>query len=241
MIVQWLGTVEYLAAWRLQEEIAGLVASGQMEDTLLLLEHPHTLTLGRSTNKRDLLATSSQLEQMSVAVHEVDRGGEITYHGPGQLVGYPIFDLTRRDRDLHVFLRLLESAIIDLIDELGVTAGRFPPHTGVWMGDRKVAAIGIKVRKWITTHGFALNVSTDLSHFQLIVPCGIRDYGVTSLAEEGLGGLKITSTLAATATIFRRTFEPNPSPDVTLVPTNEMIARNLSPESCEIWMAGRSL
>src|SRR6266540_514534 len=199
MIVQWLGSVEYLAAWRLQEEIAGLVAAGDLEDTLLLLEHPPTLTLGRGANERDLLATSSQLEGMGIAVHEVDRGGEITYHGPGQLVGYPIFDLNRSDRDLHKFLRLMEAAIIDVLSSFEIAASRFPPHTGVWVGDRKVAAIGIKVRRWITMHGFALNVAPDLSHFDLIVPCGIRDYGVTSLHEEGLTQIRIADLLTSAA------------------------------------------
>lgn len=181
MIAYWLGKVEYAAAWQLQKELAALRATGKAGDVLLLLEHPPTITLGRSAHVHHVLASAEQLERLGVAVHHIDRGGDVTYHGPGQLVGYPIFHLAEHGKDLHQFLRRVEGALIAALATFGVEGRHFPPHTGVWVDHAKIAAIGIKVTRWVSTHGFALNVSPDLTHFDLIVPCGIRDYGVTSL------------------------------------------------------------
>ena len=180
----------YEEAWELQERLAKSRLLDEIPDTLLLLEHPPTLTLGRGADKSHITATPDILNRMGVTVFETNRGGDVTYHGPGQLVGYPILKLDSGHfkQDLHWYLRSLEETIIEALAEYGVRAGRFPGYTGVWTKPetpetRKIAAIGIRTSRWITQHGFALNVTSDLSHFDLIVPCGIRDYGVTSLAE----------------------------------------------------------
>jgi lipoyl(octanoyl) transferase len=180
----WLGRVEYGEAWALQRELAALRQAQSIGDTLLLLEHPPTVTVGRGADREHLLVSPESLAANGVSLYEVDRGGDVTYHGPGQLVGYPIFDLTNHGRDLHQFLRQMEAALIAMVGDYGIRARHFPPHTGVWVGDRKIAAIGIKVSRWITTHGFALNVTTPVEDFGSIVPCGIHEYGVTSLYEE---------------------------------------------------------
>jgi lipoate-protein ligase B len=186
--VRWLGRIDYREAWELQDRLAQQRLSGEIPDTLLLLEHPPTLTLGRGASAGNIIASSDRLARMGVAVVETNRGGDVTYHGPGQLVGYPILNLNQPPHrpDLHVYLRNLEEVLIRTLAVFDLKAGRFPGYTGVWIEPesrdaRKVAAIGIRTSRWITQHGFALNVSTDLSHFELIVPCGIRDYDVTSL------------------------------------------------------------
>jgi len=190
----YLGRVDYDEALRLQAEIAALVAEGRAHNVLLLLEHAPVLTLGRNADRGNILASDELLAQRGVTVHEINRGGDVTYHGPGQLVGYPIFDL----RTLRTvsgnrmgpvdFVRGMEEALIRLCGGFGVPAGRIRGLTGVWCGsagaERKIAAIGIHVARGITTHGFAFNLSTDLDDFSLIVPCGIKDYAVTSLARE---------------------------------------------------------
>jgi len=177
----WLGRVDYIDAWDLQRELAALHLSDEIEDCLLLLEHPPTITLGRGANWANVLGDPNVLADRRIAVHEVDRGGDVTYHGPGQLVGYPIFNLSGHRKDLHWFLRQMEAALIQTLDRYSIEAGRFPPHTGVWVKDRKIAAMGIKVSRWVTTHGFALNVTARPEDFADIVPCGIRDYSVTSI------------------------------------------------------------
>lgn len=234
MNVRWLGRVEYMAAWRLQEELADAVIAGTLEDTLILLEHPPTLTLGRGADHANLLATSDRLSQLAIAVHEIDRGGDITYHGPGQLVGYPIFDLSRHRKDLHWFLREMEAALIDVLEGFGLAPHRFPPHTGVWIDNRKIAAIGVKVRRWVTTHGFALNVNPDLSHFDLIVPCGIREFGVTSLRQEGHIHLNIKDLLVPVPVAFQARFMKEGNSRVES-------ASPLLPESRAIWEAGEPI
>jgi lipoate-protein ligase B len=176
-----LGRVEYMAAWDVQRALAAARREERAPDLLLLVEHPPTFTIGRGGGAANLLASPAEVAALGARVHEVDRGGDITYHGPGQLVGYPIIDLLGRGRDVHRYLRLLEEALIRALADLGVAAGRLPPHTGVWVGDEKVAAIGVKISRGVTLHGFALNVAPDLRHFEAIIPCGIRDKGVTSL------------------------------------------------------------
>ena len=185
--VRRLGLLDYGAAIDLQHRLVEDRRAGRIGDTLLLLEHPPVITLGAKTRgRRDhLVATPDQLAEAGVAVYETGRGGDITYHGPGQLVGYPIFDL-RPDRcDVHRYVRDLEDVLIRAVATLGVAAGRVPGLTGAWAGptgrEEKIGAIGVRISRWITSHGFALNVSADLEPFTWIVPCGIADRGVTSV------------------------------------------------------------
>jgi lipoyl(octanoyl) transferase len=237
VLVMWLGTVEYSRACRLQDELADLRADEKIADTLLLLEHFPVITLGRRAIPNDILVSSTQLDQLGISVHESDRGGEITYHGPGQLVGYPIVDLKSHGRDLHRFLRELEGSLIDLLGGCGLKGRRFSPHTGVWIGDRKVAALGVKIRRWVSTHGFALNVDPDLSHFDLIVPCGIREHGVTSLRMEGVTELAVADLLEPTASAVRARFGRR----LSYCSPTDTVRDFLSAESLEIWSAGKSL
>lgn len=174
--------MDYGDAVDLQAAIADQLIAGIGPEVLLLLEHPPVITLGRGTREGSVLAGRLELDRLGVQVVEVARGGEATYHGPGQLVGYPILDLKRRGRDVHAYLRLLEDAIMAVVSAAGLAVRRFPPHTGVWVADEKVAAIGVHISRWVTRHGFALNVQPNLSHFDLIVPCGIREFGVTSMS-----------------------------------------------------------
>jgi len=181
--VRWLGRVPYAEAAALQDERVAARRAGTVPDTLLLLEHPPVITLGRGADAAHVLAGRDELARRGIEVHECGRGGDVTYHGPGQLVGYPIVRLSGQRRDAHRYLRDLEQGLIDAVGELGVLAHRVPGLTGVWVGQDKLAAIGVRLAAgWITSHGFALNVSGDLSGFSAIVPCGIRDRGVTSLA-----------------------------------------------------------
>lgn len=180
-----LGTVPYREAWDLQARLVAARRQGLVGDLLVLLEHPPVYTLGRGGRADNILVPLDWLRRQGAEVFEVDRGGDITFHGPGQLVGYPILDLTGWGRDLHRYLRNLEEVLIRALAAFGVAAGRKAGYTGVWVRDRKIAAIGVKLNSgWITSHGFALNVATDLRWFEYIIPCGIRDYGVTSLSAE---------------------------------------------------------
>ncbi len=179
--VEQLGRVDYARALGLQQERVAQRKAGAIPDTLLLVEHPHVYTLGRNSKRENLLAPKDQLLLLEAHVSETDRGGDVTYHGPGQLVGYPILDLTQHRRDLNWYMRSLEAVLIAVAEDFGVHAGRLPGATGVWVGDAKLAAMGVHVSRWVTSHGFALNVNTDLSYFDWIVPCGLRGKGVTSL------------------------------------------------------------
>ncbi|TMG48971.1 MAG: lipoyl(octanoyl) transferase LipB [Chloroflexi bacterium] len=183
MEVRRLGLVPYPEAWALQNRLADARRAGLAPDTLILLEHPHTYTIGRSGTRDHVFLTESELAARGITCLDVDRGGDVTYHGPGQLVGYPIFDLGSQP-DVGRYLRNLEDCLIETLADFGIAAGRLSGYTGVWIGDRKIAAIGVKVSQGVTTHGFALNVSTDLSLFTHILPCGIPDKGVTSMALE---------------------------------------------------------
>ena len=173
----------YADALALQRELVADRQAGRIGDQLLLVEHPHVLTLGvRGDGGRShILAPSEELDARSVSVFETGRGGDITYHGPGQLVGYPIIDLNPDRRDVHRYVRDLEEVLIRVAADYGILAGREPGLTGVWVGESKLAAIGVRIARWVTSHGFALNVTTDLDYFKLIVPCGVADRGVTSL------------------------------------------------------------
>ena len=183
--VRDLGRRPYAEALELQRELRRRRADGAIDhDILLLTEHPPVVTLGRGTRATSLPYPTALLVRRGAEVFEVERGGDVTFHGPGQLVGYPIVDLGDHRRDLHWYLRRLEDVLISAIERLGVPAGRTPGLTGVWTAGRKIASIGIHVKQWVTLHGFALNVTTDLSWFDLIVPCGIEQVVMTSLAEE---------------------------------------------------------
>ncbi len=181
--VEQLGLVPYADALRLQQKRVAQRKAGEIPDTLLLLEHPHVYTLGRNARRENLLASSERLAALGADVFETDRGGDVTYHGPGQLVGYPIMDLCQHRRDIAWFMRSLEEALITVVGSYGVHAGRIPGCPGVWVGNDKLVAMGVHVSRWITSHGFAFNVNTDLRYFDWIVPCGLRGKGVTSLAK----------------------------------------------------------
>ncbi|MEX2153567.1 MAG: lipoyl(octanoyl) transferase LipB [Gemmatimonadaceae bacterium] len=186
----------------LQRAVARARISGDIEqDVLLLVEHPPVITLGRSSKDAHLLSNPEQLKARGVELFEVERGGDVTFHGPGQLVGYPIIDLKRHKQDLHWYLRQVEELLIRALAELGISAGRIPKYTGVWTRDRKIASIGVHARDWVTWHGFALNVTTELSYFDLIVPCGIPEVTMTSVQRElGAADLEQVSEVVARAT-----------------------------------------
>lgn len=183
LVASWLGTVDYAVAWSWQRELFLARLEEERPDTLMLLEHPHTYTLGRRATSEDLVYSDAERAHRGIALYEVDRGGRATYHGPGQLVGYPILALGER-YDVVAYLRRLERVLIDTVADLGVEARRDPDNTGVWVGSNKIGAIGVKITRGITMHGFALNVATDLQMFAGIVPCGIQDRWVTSIENE---------------------------------------------------------
>ena len=178
-----LGLEPYADALALQRHLHAQRVAGAIPDTLLLLEHPPVITLGKAFHPEHLRYAREFYAQQGIELHPTDRGGDVTCHNPGQLVGYPIFDVAQHGRDLHKFLRDIEQAIIDALRAFGIEAHREAGYTGVWVGDAKIAAIGIKVTKWVSMHGFALNVNNDLRLFQTIVPCGIADRPVTSLQQ----------------------------------------------------------
>jgi len=190
-----LGRVPYRRAWKLQRKLQKQLIDQKLAfredatlgkpvaDSLLFVEHPHVYTLGKSGDAAHMLKKASELTELDAEFIENDRGGDITYHGPGQVVGYPILDLDRHFTDVHKYLRFLEEVIIKTCGDFGIEAGRIEGLTGTWVGDEKICAMGIRCSRWVTMHGFALNVNTDLSYFDHIVPCGIRDKKVTSLAQ----------------------------------------------------------
>jgi lipoyl(octanoyl) transferase len=185
LLVVDLGLLPYADALALQRDVARARIAGAIDDDLLLLvEHPPVITLGRSSKEAHMLATPEYLRGRGVELFEVERGGDVTFHGPGQLVGYPIIDLKQHRRDLHWYLRQVEQLLIDTLATFGLVGGRRPPYTGVWIEDRKIASIGVHARDWVTWHGFALNVTTDLRYFDLIVPCGIQAVTMTSMTAE---------------------------------------------------------
>jgi lipoate-protein ligase B len=206
-----LGTMAYGEALEVQRTLAAERISGAIpQDLLLLLEHPAVVTLGRSAKKGHLVASPDYLRSRGVEVFEVERGGDVTFHGPGQLVGYPIFDLRRHKPDLHWYLRQVEQSLIDALGEYGIGAERNSGFTGVWTRGKKIASIGVHVRDWVTWHGFALNVTTDLSYFDLIVPCGIDGVMMTSIERELRAGSTtvaavISHVVAAFGSVFNLT------------------------------------
>lgn len=179
-----LGLFDYKDAWDLQKSIHQQRVENKIDDVLFLLEHPHTYTLGKVADKKNLVGDEKYLNENKISVYDIDRGGDITYHGPGQIVGYPIISLTNWKMDTHKYLRAIEEVIIKVCSEYGLNGRRVDKYTGVWIEDRKICAIGIKVSRWTTMHGFAFNVNTDLKLFNGIIPCGISDKDVTSLSKE---------------------------------------------------------
>ena len=208
-----LGLIPYKVALSLQRRLAALRADGCIGDLLLLLQHTPVITLGRGGQRAHLLVEESTLAPRGIEFFEVERGGEITYHGPGQLIGYPIVDLTEHGRDLHRYLRQLEEVLIGTLGAFGIDAGRWNGRTGVWVRGRKIGSIGIHVSRWVARHGFALNVDMDLAPFELIVPCGIKDAKTTSMAEELSHHLPMDQVTAVVAERFGAAFE------ICLVPT----------------------
>lgn len=215
--VRRLGLIGYDEALTLQRELVEERRAGRIPDLLLLLEHPPVITLGvRSEIARaNVVATDERLAELGVAVHETGRGGDVTYHGPGQIVGYPILDL-RPDRcDVHKYVRDLEEVMIRTCADYGVAAGRITGLTGTWVGAEKIGAIGIRISRWITSHGFAFNVSTNLDHFTLIVPCGISDRGVTSLERVTGRSISLPEVEDALVRRFAEVFEREPGNPTT--------------------------
>jgi len=213
-----LGTRSYAEALELQRAVARARISGAIDqDVLIFVEHPPVVTMGRSSKANHLLASPALLAARGVELFEVERGGDVTFHGPGQLVGYPIFDLKRHKQDLHWYLRQVEEALIRGVAPFGIVGARNVGYTGVWTQGRKLASIGVHARDWVTWHGFALNVTTDLSYFDLMVPCGIADVQMTSVARECSSGDGDAETLARrtraqVADAFGEVFSLEPRP-----------------------------
>ena len=205
-----LGRKDYGEVWVIQKKLVEQVISGACRDTLILVEHPPVITLGRKGSEQDILASSQDLSRRSIQFFKVDRGGRATFHGPGQLVAYPILSLLARERDIHRYLRNLEEVIIELLRGLGIKGQRREDHSGVWINDQKVASIGIGVKKWVTYHGLALNVDVDLNYFSLIDPCGLGQRRVTSLAEVLSFQVKIDEIKRSMVKSFSKVFKRTP-------------------------------
>lgn len=184
-LCQDLGRLSYADAFALQQDLVARRKADEIPDQLLIVEHPHVITLGRNGHSENLLASPEVLERSGIAFHHSDRGGDVTYHGPGQIVVYPILDLRHWKRDVGAYVRAIEQVIVDSLADFGIVAERVPGLTGVWTGGAKIAAIGVHISRWVTSHGFALNVHTDLNYFHYIVPCGLSK-PVTSMAALGV-------------------------------------------------------
>jgi lipoyl(octanoyl) transferase len=205
--VQDLGLVPYAEALALQSDLVGRRRAGDIPDQLLLLQHPHVITLGTASSRAHIVADQSRLQELGIDLVDVGRGGDVTYHGPGQLVGYPILDLKPDRKDVHRYLRDLESVLVRTLGEMGIQGEPVPDLTGVWVDGRKIAAIGVRISSgWITSHGFALNVSNDLSFFETIVPCGIQDVSVTSVSQELGRPVGVPDILGIVSRAFSKVF-----------------------------------
>ncbi len=209
-----LGSMPWREAFALQRTLVEERKRGAIPDQLLIVEHPHVVTLGRNSDGSNILAAPEVLERAGIAVEIADRGGDVTYHGPGQIVGYTIFDLREWKRDVGEFVRAMEQALIDAIGRFGVAGERLAGLTGVWVGGGKVAAIGVHLSRWVSSHGFALNVDTDLSYFRYIVPCGLTR-PVTSLRDLGCGATR-AEVVAALVASFARIFDRDMHEPLTL-------------------------
>ncbi len=207
MIVEDWGLIDFNEAWRRQRELSDAILHRDHPDTLVFCQHPPVITLGRNTQSGSVLASRELLQGMGVDVIDINRGGEATIHNPGQLVGYPIFNLQRSKPDLHWFLRTIEQCIIDALGEFDIDAGRVDGLTGVWIEQqKKVCAIGIHCSRWVTSHGFALNVANNLDLFSMIIPCGITERGVTSMQLVTGTNVDLASVQTVVERQFRRKF-----------------------------------
>ena len=211
--VRRLGLVRYADGLELQRTLVEDRKAGRIPDTLLLLQHPHVVTIGvKKDGRQHIIATPEQLASRGVEVFETGRGGDVTYHGPGQIVGYPIVDLNPDRRDVHRYVRDLEEVMIQVCADYGLNAGRVKGFSGAWVGDSKIGAIGVRISRWVTSHGFAFNVTTDTEFFNLIVPCGIADRGVTSLTQETGRTVELRDVedrfIEHFATVFERSVTP---------------------------------
>ena len=205
--VRDLGLIPYSEALALQSDLVVRRRTGDIPDQLLLLQHPHIITLGTASSRSHVLADESKRRHLAIDLIDVGRGGDVTYHGPGQLVAYPILDLKPDRKDVHRYLRDLESVVVRTLDEINIRGEPVPDLTGVWVDGRKIAAIGVRVSSgWITSHGFALNVSTDLSYFETIVPCGIQDVSITSVSQELGRTVDVTDILETVSEAFSEIF-----------------------------------
>ena len=205
-----LGTVDYAEAHELQKQLQAKRIAGEVDDIVLLLEHPPVLTLGRSGKNEHVLASKDFLEAQGIALHEVGRGGDVTYHGPGQLVAYPIIDLKPDRKDVRKYVASLEEAMIRTCADFGVEASRIAGLNGTWVADRKVGAVGVRISRWVTMHGLALNANVNLGHFELIVPCGIDDKAVTSLSRELDRTVTVDDIAVPLATHFAALYDETP-------------------------------
>ncbi|MBS3969804.1 MAG: lipoyl(octanoyl) transferase LipB [Clostridia bacterium] len=212
MLVVDLGTMPYENVWQLQLKINEAVRSNEMEDVLLLVVHPPVLTIGRNGKDNNLLINENEAKRMGIGIHRVDRGGDITYHGPGQLVGYPIMDLKRRNKDLLSYLRSMESSIINLLLLYGIKGEVKSGLPGVWVDNDKICAVGVGARAWVTKHGFALNINVDLAHFSWIIPCGLKDKGVTSMTKLLNRHISFNGVKASYLHTFSEAFKVKPVP-----------------------------
>lgn len=181
--MSWLGKIDYQSAYTVQKRIMKEKLDGHTEDSLILLEHPPTITIGKSGKVKNLLVPHEMLAAMGVSLFFTDRGGDITFHGPGQLVAYPIIDLKRRNKDVHHYIADLQEVMIKMLADYGIVARRDDKYVGVWVGDEKIGAVGVAIHRWVTMHGLALNINTDMTYFSLIKPCGIDDRGITSMKD----------------------------------------------------------
>ena len=206
-VVRRLGQIEYREAYELQKELLQERLKGQIADTLLLLEHPPTITVGKAGKLENVLVSPAELASAGVSLILTDRGGDVTYHGPGQVVGYPILDLRERNRDAHQYVHNLEEVLIRTLADYGIESERDPGHAGVWVNDEEIAALGLSIHRWITMHGFALNVNTDLNHFSLINPCGFTSKTATSMTRLLGYGLSTGEVTARLLSHFANVFE----------------------------------
>ena len=225
--VRALGTIAYDDALQMQRALVEERRADRVPDLLLLLEHPAVITLGVKGDggRSNIIATPERLAELGISVSETGRGGDVTYHGPGQIVGYPILDLKPDRCDVHRYVRDLEDVMIRVCADYGVSAGRIAGLTGTWVGGEKIGAIGVRISRWITSHGFAFNVSTSLRHFQLIVPCGINDHGVTSLEQETGRPVAIDDAAERLVTHFAEVFDR----EVVLAPARRASSSPLPP------------
>jgi lipoyl(octanoyl) transferase len=200
-----LGRIGYTEAFKLQRQLVEQRKHGEIPDQLVFVEHPHVVTMGRNGDEENILASPDVLERAGIEFHRTDRGGDVTYHGPGQIVGYPIFDLREWKRDVVAYVRALEQVLIEALGEFGIDSGRVEGATGVWTTQGKIAAIGVHISRWVTSHGFALNVDTDLNYFRYIVPCGLTK-PVTSIRASGAQASR-AEVISALERSFGRVFE----------------------------------